>query len=117
MRVSVYEDNLLWSSRLLKSLRHLNCEPVLYETPVVDANPIAIVNLGSAKLDPQSLVPLLAQQGVVVIGHAGHKEKDLLQLGKECGCAILATNSELTFKLEAVLAKATLLLSASGSLD
>lgn len=65
----------------------------------------AIVNLGSADLRPAELVKYLRENGVIVIGHAGHKEKDLLQLGKECGCDELVTNGLLSAKLNEILEK------------
>ncbi len=103
MQVLVYEDNLIWSSRLLQSLRGLGHEPVLLNTPEAMAAPIAIVNLASTTFHPDSLVPALIGLGVHVIGHAGHKEKDLLALGKACGCQTVATNSQLTFKLQELI--------------
>jgi len=48
-------------------------------------------------------VVALKAMGAVVIGHAGHKEKELLAAGKEAGCDRLATNSELTNKLHQIL--------------
>jgi hypothetical protein len=65
---------------------------------------VAILNLSSPAFS--DLVAALKSAGVYTIGHAGHKEKDLLQLGREAGCDAVATNSELTFKLEKLLAAA-----------
>ena len=59
----------------------------------------AIVNLGSLGLKAETLVPELVALGVHVIGHAGHKEKELLELGRRAGCQTVATNSEITFKI------------------
>jgi len=105
MRVLVFEDNLLWSSRLLNTLKGLGHEPILRTAMPTDSEgaTIAIVNLASPKLAPAELVKALRALGVHVIGHAGHKEKELMALGKEAGCDTLATNSELTFKIEAIL--------------
>jgi hypothetical protein len=107
MRVLVFENNLMWSARLVKTLTALGHEAVVRtELPSSeDRGDVAIVNLGSEALKPELLVPLLTQAGVHVIGHAGHKEKELHALGKAIGCDTLATNSELTFKLEALLAR------------
>ena len=107
MRILVYEDNLMWSSRLLQSLRALGHEPVLLSKPNPEPAPVAIVNLGTASLTPEVLVPALVGLGVHVIGHAGHKEKDLLALGQAAGCQTVASNSQLTFKLEDLLAATT----------
>lgn len=109
MKVLVYEDNLMWSSRLTNSLSKLGYEPIL-ASEVSNEAPIAIVNLGTFGL--QWLVPSLRALGVVTLGHAGHKEKELHSLGAEVGCDILATNSELTFKIESLLQRAQAMVSA-----
>ena len=103
MKVWVFEDNLIWSSRLVKSLRSLGHEPLVTTAVPEGTAEAAVVNLGSPKLG--ELVPQLRERGVYTIGHAGHKEKDLLQLGREAGCDAIATNSELTFKIESLLQK------------
>ena len=41
-----------------------------------------------------------------VIAHAGHKEKDLLEMGRQAGSDHVATNGELTFKIELLLTAA-----------
>ncbi|MFQ3587929.1 MAG: hypothetical protein SNJ76_09750 [Fimbriimonadaceae bacterium] len=111
MRVLVFEDNLLWSSRLVKSLRALGHDARLVDQaewgPLESGTEVAILNLGSSTWDAPALVAGLRAAGVRVIGHAGHKEKDLLELGRRAGCDSIATNSEITFKLEAVLSRAT----------
>jgi hypothetical protein len=108
MRVWIFEDNLLWSARLAKSLQALGHEGVVLQAiPTEGAADAAIVNLGSAKIPAVEIVPQLKARGVFTIGHAGHKEKDLLALGREAGCDKVATNSELTYKIENILEKAT----------
>ena len=108
MVVLVFEDNLLWSSRLFKSLKALGHEPIVRTTP--DPSPsgaeVAIVNLGSEKLEPRALVPALNAAGICTIGHAGHKETEVLEFGHDIGCRILATNSQITFHLENLLKSA-----------
>lgn len=105
MRVAVFEDNLMWSSRLIQSLRALGHEATLVGklSDNWGQPEAAIVNLGSTSLPATELVPRLHEQGAKVIGHAGHKERDLLTLGKEAGCDTVATNSELTFRLQSLL--------------
>ena len=105
MKILIFEDNLMWSARLVQSLRALGHEPVVRTSlPATDEGAeVAIVNLGSPTLRPEDLVPMLNEMGVRVIGHAGHKEKDLHSLGRDLGCHTLATNSELTFKLESLV--------------
>src|SRR4051812_3215267 len=100
MTVLVFEDNLMWSARLSQSLKALGHTPLIRATLPNEAEgaTVAIVNLGSPTLVPGELVPRLKGLGVHVIGHAGHKEKELHALGRAVGCDTLATNSELTFK-------------------
>jgi hypothetical protein len=107
MRILLFEDNLMWSSRLVQTLKALGHEPILLSSPPTEADgaQAAIVNLGSPKLKTAALIPMLKAMGIHVIGHAGHKEKEVLAFGKDAGCDTLATNSELTFKIEALLAK------------
>ena len=63
----------------------------------------ALVNLGAAEFGIDELIPNLKSQGIYVIGHAGHKEQELRELGKEAGCDRIASNSEVTFKLKELL--------------
>ncbi|MBS1707378.1 MAG: hypothetical protein JSS65_01510 [Armatimonadetes bacterium] len=105
MRVLIFEDNLMWSVRLRASVVALGHEAqvidrVEAELPVGD---LAIVNLGSDKLPAAELVPRLKAEGVHVVGHAGHKEKPLAQLGNELGCDQVVSNSVITFHLSKVL--------------
>lgn len=106
MRVLILERNLLWSSRLMKTLEALGHEAAVAESAEkaeeADAD-VAIVNLSDPNWDPRTLVPALKARSQWVIGHAGHKEKDLHRLGKEVGCDAMATNSQLTFKLAELL--------------
>lgn len=107
MVILVFETNLMWSSRLVKSLRELGHEPLLRADMPENGEgaAAAIVNLGDRSLPPQELVGKLHEFGVKVIAHAGHKERDLHALGKEAGADVLATNSQLTFKLPELLAQ------------
>lgn len=108
MRILVIEPNLFWSARLMKSLTALGHKPILAASPVEEmpAAEVAIINLGAAEFDPPALVPRLRSEGSYVIGHAGHKERDLRAMGKAAGCDRIASNSEMTFKLESLLAEA-----------
>ena len=94
----------MWSARLVQSLSALGHEPcVVTEVPGQehDVAHVAILNLASTTF--ATMVPILRERGVYTIGHAGHKEKELLELGREAGCDKIATNSELTFKIETLL--------------
>jgi hypothetical protein len=96
----------MWSARLAQSLRGLGHEPVvLTSMPAADERgEAAIVNLGD-RLPPAELVERLHGLGIPVIAHAGHKERELHELGRQAGADRLATNSELTFKLPELLAE------------
>jgi hypothetical protein len=105
MRVLIFEDNLMWGPRLSKSVSAFGHEPTVL-TKVPDAIPqgdLAIVNLGSLALPAADLVPKLKAAGLKILAHAGHKEKELHALGKDLGCDRLATNSEITHKLQQIL--------------
>lgn len=67
---------------------------------------IAIVNLSSLRLPAESILPLLRASGIFSIGHAGHKEKTLLEQGRASGCDIVVSNGRLTHKLDEVLTDA-----------
>jgi hypothetical protein len=101
MRIFVFETNLMWSSRLARTLAAFGHEPLLRTTlPETDEGAdLAIVNLGSPEPSPSDLVARLHFLGVKVLAHAGHKEKELHELGRQIKADRLATNSELTFKL------------------
>src|ERR1700733_6205702 len=102
MKVWIFEDNLMWSSRLVQTLKVLGHEAtVLKAIPDSESADVAILSLASPTFS--ELVPALKSKGVYTIGHAGHKEKDLLKLGREAGVDKVATNSELTFKIEGLL--------------
>lgn len=112
MKILVFERNLIWSARLNQSLFALGHESKVinmqnwslwFPDAIQQDFDVAIVNLGEA--DSVDLIPTLKRHGIPIIAHAGHKEKDLLSLGQQLGVDRLATNSELTFKLPAILAE------------
>lgn len=105
MRILIVETNLMWSVRLQRSASALGHEAFVAPSVVEGEFELAIVNLGEAGVDWPGRVAELRGRGIKVVGHAGHKETALHQVGREAGCDYLATNSELTHKLEAVLAK------------
>lgn len=105
MRVLIFEDNLMWGPRLLKSITAFGHEgKVLARVPEeIPPADLAIVNLGSLNLPATDLVPKLKAANLKVLAHAGHKEKELHELGRDLGCDRLATNSEITHKLQEIL--------------
>jgi hypothetical protein len=99
LKVLILEDNLLCSSRLKQTLVAFGHEAVVASSP--QACDAAIIALGRPTMAAD--VAELRSMGAFVIGHAGHKEKDLHEAGKKAGCDRLATNSELTNKLPQIL--------------
>ncbi len=97
----------MWSSKLSKSLKALGHECVILPSlpKAVEPADAAVVNLGQPQPDPAKLVEQLHALDIFVIGHAGHKESSLMTLGQEIKVDILATNSELTFKIEEILSR------------
>lgn len=98
----------MWSQRLRQSVSALGHEAVLFASlpdQMVNGD-VAIVNLGSAKISASELIPMLKGGGIRVLAHAGHKEKELRELGASLGCEKIASNSELTFKLGELLGSA-----------
>lgn len=111
MKILIFEDNLMWGPRLAKSAIAFGHEAVVIVKlpPQIPAADLAIVNLGSQSMPASDLVPRLKEVGIKVLAHAGHKEKELLDLGRGLGCDRLATNSEITNKLEQILQEMELL--------
>ena len=104
MTIWIFEPNLLWSSRLSNALKKLGHDAKVVTEISPDATAdVAILNLGSNALPAAELAPKLHQLGVETIAHAGHKETELLELGRDLGIDKLVTNSELTFKIENIL--------------
>lgn len=107
MTVLIVESNLIWSSRLSNSVRSLGHEPfVLLKCDESVFADLAILNLSSPNF--QSDLEFLKGKGIRTIAHAGHKEHEKLELGKIAGVDKIVSNSELTFKLETILAECAL---------
>lgn len=105
MTVWVFETNLMWSSKLKQSLRMLGHEAlVLRDLPEEGSADVAIVNLSEKSPEPGTLIAALSERGIPSIAHAGHKEKELHEIGREAGASRLATNSEMAWKLPELLA-------------
>lgn len=105
MKILILERNLLWTSRFNQTLRSLGHECEVLASPPQDLNSydIAIVHLADAGLDVSEVVPSLKSHGIVVIGHAGHKEAEALEAGRAAGCDRVATNGEITTKLPQII--------------
>jgi hypothetical protein len=96
----------VWSARFLQLLRNLGHQPVVPKSAEDwEGAEVAIVNLASEVFKAEEIVPAAKKQGIYVIAHAGHKESQLLDLGKQLDCDKVASNSEVTYKLEQLLLK------------
>ena len=105
MTILIFEENLMWAPRLAKSVAAFGHKAtILSKMPdELPSGDIAIVNLGSRAMPPIELVPKLRAAGIKVIAHAGHKETELLELGRDLNCDRLATNGEITHKIDQIL--------------
>ncbi|MBV6458403.1 MAG: hypothetical protein HONBIEJF_01530 [Fimbriimonadaceae bacterium] len=94
----------MWTVRLRKTLEALGHEAAVAQSPPWPPGTfdVAILNL-SLKSASAEWVAALREARTYVIGHAGHKESEKLELGNELGCDRVATNSEVTFKLQNLL--------------
>ncbi|HLO97601.1 MAG TPA: hypothetical protein VK171_03305, partial [Fimbriimonas sp.] len=91
-----------WSTKFVKALTTLGHEATI-ETKVPEGMAdLAIVNLGEANI--AETITQLKALGVFTLAHAGHKEKDLIALGKEHQVDRIATNGEITHKFESIIA-------------
>ena len=95
----------MWSSKLSQSLKALGHHSSIAEALPESSEPgdVAIINLSDKS--SVDLIPGLHALGIKVLGHAGHKEKELHELGTQAGVDLMATNSELTFKLDELLGR------------
>lgn len=108
MKAAIFEYDLMWSRRLTLGLHAMGWEAVVVQTGSAELAvgcAAAIVNLGSSRYDPETLISGLMSNGIWVVAHAGHKEKERLDAGRSFGADRIATNSELTHKLASVLAE------------
>ena len=104
MKVWIFESNLMWSSRFVNTVQGSGHEAVVATSIPSGTADAAIVNLGDHNV--AATVTALTQRGIYTIAHAGHKEKDLIELGKQIQVNRVATNSEITNKLPQMLDEA-----------
>ena len=106
MKVWIFESNLIWSSRFVNTVRGSGHEAIVTSEVPEDNADVAIVNLSDPNVG--DLVAVLTERGIYTIAHAGHKEKELIELGKQIKVNRVATNSEITNKLPKMLDEAIL---------
>jgi hypothetical protein len=117
VKLLILEDNLMWAPRLANGAKQAGWEPVILdqlppELPTADA---AIVNLASAKIPAAEAIARLREAGVYSIAHAGHKEKPLLEVGRDSGADRVVSNGALSSRLGEILNDAAGKISVSRS--
>lgn len=103
--VLVLEADLIWSSKLSVVLKGLAI-PFRVESRLpndLSNYAVAIVSLGSRLVNPKIVIPALLNAKIPVIAHAGHKESELLQLGKDLHATQVVTNGSLARSLPTIL--------------
>ena len=107
MNVVLYEDNLMWSVRTRNGLEAMGHRVTVVSKPATDLPnaDLIIVNLGAKSFDAFQLVTDLKATGAKILGHVGHKEKDLWKKGEEAGCTKVVSNGSLANRLVAVIAE------------
>jgi hypothetical protein len=101
MTVWIFESNLIWSSRFVNTAKGSGHEAVVTTAIPKGIADAAIVNLSDPNV--ATIVATLNERGIYTIAHAGHKEKELIELGKQIKVDRVATNSEITNKLPQML--------------
>jgi hypothetical protein len=104
MKVWIFESNLIWSSRFLNTVKGSGHEGLVVSLIPDGTADVAIVNLGDPSVS--EIAAGLAERGIYTIAHAGHKEKELMELGRQIKVDRIATNSEITNKLPQMLSEA-----------
>jgi len=94
----------MWSSRFVNSVKGFGHEAIVTTTVPEDTADAAIVNLSDPNV--AKTVEELTAKGIYTIAHAGHKEKELLELGRQIQVDRVATNSEITNKIHVMLDEA-----------
>ncbi|KAA0239994.1 MAG: hypothetical protein EDM74_02315 [Armatimonadetes bacterium] len=105
MKVWLFETNLLWSERLKSGLLALGYEVEQVSPAAVPdgAADLVIASLTEIAKAPPDFVQLLKSRSAKIIGHAGHVETDLFQLGSDLGFDAVFPNGKVANRLEAVL--------------
>ncbi len=104
-KVLVIEPDLLWSSRISQTLKASDI-PFQLASKVPDSAEgiaVAIVPLSCKLLSPEACIPALLHLGIPVIAHAGHRDAELLQLGRDLNATQVVTNGSLARSLPTIL--------------
>jgi hypothetical protein len=93
----------MWSSRFALTVNGSGHEGIVATHVPEGTADVAIVNLSDPNVS--KIVDELNERGIYTIAHAGHKEKELLELGKQIKVSRIATNGEITKRLPQLLSE------------
>ncbi|MCX7799582.1 MAG: hypothetical protein N2109_04490 [Fimbriimonadales bacterium] len=98
MTVAIFEPNLFWAAKVRAAVQAAGWRCVDWSG---DENVrVLVVGLYADPRLLESVTTEARHLGVPVIGHAGHKEKELLAFGRRHGCQAVLTNGELAHRLK-----------------
>jgi hypothetical protein len=117
VKVVILENDLMWSVRLQKRMQSLGYDAQVIDrwTDEIPYTDIAVINMRSREFPLEKTVDLLKEKKVFILGHVGHKESDLILLGKNLNIDKIVTNSMMIHKLEEILKEISDNLRRSGS--
>jgi len=101
VKILLLERNLLWSERLKRALLAQGHE--VLATDCAERPDLAILHLGEVEPD---VLHDLVQKGIKVVGHAGHKEEELLRQGRRAGCWRVVSNGFIAAKIATLVEEA-----------
>lgn len=98
MTVAIYEPNLFWAAKIRAAIHAAGWR--CSDWPAHERVHILVAGLYADPSELEAVVRHAGELGVPVLGHAGHKEKELLALGRRLGCRSVLTNGELAHRLK-----------------
>lgn len=103
MKVALFEPNLFWAAKVRSAIVAAGWECVVASEGQWRDVRALVVGLYAPEEALRRVVAEARRNRLPVVGHAGHKEKALLNLGRELGCDRVLTNGELAHRLKAHL--------------
>ncbi len=100
MKVALFEPNLFWDAKARAALAADGWTVVPAEAEDWTDVRAVVVGLYAPPKDLQAVLERARRNGLPVLGHAGHKEKELLALGGELGCERVISNGEFAHRLK-----------------
>lgn len=103
MKVALFEPNLFWEAKARTAVSAVGWQCVAASEGQLRDVKAVVVGLYGPEEALRRVVAEAKRHGVPVIGHAGHREKALLNLGRELGCDRVLTNGEFAHRLKSHL--------------